>query len=227
MDGNFACRPAGALPISQSANQPISGAAMPPLVEVVDADLEGVFDGFGEGGGDAGLGGDIFLGGGGEAAEGAEGGEELAFAGGADAGELVEDGFFEGAEAEGAVEGDGEAVGLVAETDENLEGGGVAGEDEVGAAVIEDDFLEVFVEAGDGDGVEKAEFAEDGASGADLEFGAVAEDEVREGEAFVEDAGVAAADDLGHGVGVVVGDGADAEAAVAAFVGHAVDGDDH
>ena len=200
---------------------------MPPLVEVVDADLEGVFDGFGEGGGDAGLGGDLLLGGGGEAAEGAEGGEELAFAGRADAGELVEDGFFEGAEAEGAVEGDGEAVGLVAETDENLEGGGVAGEDEVGAAVIEDDFLEVFVEAGDGDGVEEAEFAEDGASGADLEFGAVAEDEVREGEAFVEDAGVAAADDLGHGVGVVVGDGADTEAAVAAFVGHAVDGDDH
>ena len=180
--------------------------------------MEGVFDGFGEGGGDAGLGGDVCLGGGGKAAEGAEGGEELAFAGGADAGEFVEDGFFEGAEAEGAVEGDGEAVGFVAEADENLEGGGVAGEDEVGAAVIEDDFLEVLVEAGDGDGVEEAEFAEDGASGADLEFGAVAEDEVREGEAFVEDAGVAAADDLGHGVGVVVGDGADAEAAVTAFV---------
>ena len=151
----------------------------------------------------------------------------MAFAGGADAGEFVEDRLFECAQAEGAVEGDGEAVGFVAQADEDLEGGGVVGEDEVGAAVVEDDLLVVFVEAGNGDLVEEAELAEDFAGGADLELGTVAEDEVGVGGVLVAQTGVAAADDFGHRLRVVVGDGADVEAAITAFVGHAVAGHDH
>ena len=71
-------------------------------VEVVDADLEGVFDGFGEGGGDAGLGGDggIELAGGGEAVAREEEGLVPDFGFGAEPGEFrVEtglDGFGQG-----------------------------------------------------------------------------------------------------------------------------------
>ena len=116
-----------------------------PLFGVEDAGVEGVFDGLGHGEGDAGELGDGVDVGGGKAANRAKGFEELFFAVGADAREFVQDGGFHGAEAQGTVEGDGKAVGFVAEAHEDLEGFGVAREDEVGAAFAEDDLFKVFV----------------------------------------------------------------------------------
>ncbi len=181
----------------------------------------------GEGGGDAGALLEVFEGGGGEAFEGAVVGEKFTFAGGADAGDVVEDGFADGALAQGAVVGDGETVGFVTEADEDFEGGGVAFEQEGGIAVVRDDFFVAFGEADGGD-VDEVEFAQDFAHGAQLGDAAVGDDEVGEGDGGAVGVGAeAAGEDFGHGAGVVDAlDGFDAVAFVAAAVGEAVDGGD-
>ena len=96
------------------------------LLGVEDAGVEGVFDGLGHSEGDAGELGDGVNVGVGKAANRTKGFEELFFAVGSDAREFVQNGGFHGAEAQGTVEGDGEAVGFVAEAHEDLEGFGVA-----------------------------------------------------------------------------------------------------
>ena len=155
--------------------------------------------------------------------------EEVALAGGAYAGDFVEDGFADDAGTAAAVEGEGEAVGFVAQALDDAEGGGVGVEAEGRGAAggVEPEFFVFFGDAGEGGGAGEGEGVEDGAGGAELGDAAVDEDEVGEGFSFRDGALEAAAEDFGDGGGVVGAfDGLDAVGAVEGGGGDAVDGDD-
>lgn len=178
---------------------------------------------------DAGGAGDVLDGGFLEALHGTEVGEEDLLAFFADAGDVVEEGFADSAVSEGAVIGEGEAVGFVANAAQNAEAGGIEGKSEGRLAVadVPDDFFEAFGES-DGGEIVQAEFVEGAAAGAELGDAAVEDDKIGEGFVFLEQSAVASVGGLGDHAGVVGPfDGFDFEALVAASVGTSVNRTDH
>ena len=138
---------------------------------------------------------------------------------GSEAGEVVEDGFFEPLAAERGVEAVGEMVGFIPNLLEEPEGGIVMGQVEGLATVAEDDG---FVALGQSDEGRRLQFLGEECfeRGGDLSGSAIDDDQVGKGLLFVAEPTVAAADDFFHRPEVVVaGEGLDLKAAVVFAVG--------
>lgn len=179
-------------------------------------------------------------GGGADAFDAAEAGEEGALAGGADAGDVVE-GAFEGvAVADLAVKADGGAVGLVAHPLEEVDLSAVLGQDDggfkvgledalLGAGDSADGFTGEGAGLGEADDIKsflEAEFLEGGVSGGELASAAVDDDQIGCLLLAFGDVAEAAGDDLEHGGEVVLFGLADLVSAVGALGGLGVDEDD-
>jgi hypothetical protein len=130
--------------------------------------------------------------------------EELAGGGGADAGDVAEGGFGLALGAAEAVEGDGEAMGLVADLLDQVEDRVVAVElDGLVFLAVEVEDLFLFGDAGERL-VDDSQRFEGFGGGVELADAAVDQDQAGEGLVFLEDALVAAGDGFAHGGEVVV-----------------------
>ncbi len=164
--------------------------------------------------------------------------QQGAFAGGADAGDFIEFGGDEFFAAAGAVGGDGEAVGFVAQALQEIQHRVARGELEGGAAGHVEPFAAGIAVGAFGDGdqwqVGDAEFFEHGLGGGELAGAAIDEDEVGPMRViavgvFGLGAGEAAGEDFAHHGEIIAGGerAFDGEFAVGGFQGSVGSGDDH